>query len=106
MAFTTLIASHRVQELLMRHPTLTGKRSGIVVAGLLCLSAMMLVAAGCKSEVAVGENGESKGGVLRAGLPPRAMIATQGSGTLEYTPTRPGRLFLYDATKDKIVGVY
>ena|SRR5436190_8485423 len=84
----------------------SGKRSSIVAASLLCLSAMMFVAAGCKSEVAVGENGEPKGGVLRAGLPPRALIATQGSGTVEYTPQQSGRLFLYDATKDKIVGVY
>ncbi|MGB7160324.1 MAG: hypothetical protein WBD40_19810 [Tepidisphaeraceae bacterium] len=53
--------------------------------------------------------GASRGGkddeaFLRAGLPPTAQVVQEGTGRLMYTPDENGRVYLYDATSDRLIG--
>ena len=64
------------------------------------VATMMVAAAGCQSS----RSGD--GGVLRAGIPPKAQRVQEGSGQLVYTPEQPGRVFLYDVNNDQVVERY
>ena len=43
---------------------------------------------------------------LRSGLPPQAERVTSGSGGGTFTPDAPGRVFVYDAREQRVVGRY
>ncbi len=62
----------------------------------------LITAAGCET---TGRSG-SGGGVLRAGIPPKAQQMQEGSGQLVHTADQAGRVFLYDATNDRVVERY
>ena len=63
------------------------------VAGWLLLGT--LVGAGCQSN-----------GVLRAGIPPKAAEVEDGKQTVAYTATNDARVYVYDASDDKVVARY
>lgn len=62
------------------------------------LIAAMLLTNGC--------TGDGGGGILEAGLPPQAIAVEEGQDQLVYVANQPGRLYLYDATDDDVVGVF
>ena len=74
-------------------------RGGLVLA--LFVPAVLAAAAGCQSS---GE--KTGGGVLRAGLPPKAEMVQEGSNQIVYSADRPGRIYLYDVTRDQVVERY
>ena len=63
-----------------------------------------LISAGCQSGRSGG--GHDSTGTLRAGLPPRAQLVVDAGSELDYTAANPGRVFLYDATRDLTVARY
>lgn len=71
-----------------------------VAATVASVSALALFA-GCQSSSSSGDSS-----VLRAGIPPKAQRVQEGSGQLVYTPDQPGRVFLYNASDDRVVGRY
>jgi hypothetical protein len=69
----------------------------------------MTLAPGCGSSGNGGDTGRGTGhgtGVLRTGIPPRAEKVQEGTGRLVYTPSQPGRLYLYDANNEAIVEAF
>lgn len=56
---------------------------------------------GCQSS---GQRNGDGSGILRAGLPPSAMVVAEGSAQLTYTPEEPGRIYLYDMNLDRVMG--
>jgi hypothetical protein len=46
------------------------------------------------------------GGSLQAGIPPRAEMVQEGTGQLVYTAESPGRIYLYDVGRDRIIERY
>ena len=61
--------------------------------GVLVLGAL---AAGCQSD----------SGMLRAGIPPKASMVVEGKPSVAYTATADGRLYVYDASDNKVDGRY
>src|SRR5688572_27134136 len=43
---------------------------------------------------------------LRSGIPPKAQQVGGGTDEVDYTATERGRMYLYDASENKLVGTY
>ncbi len=67
------------------------------IAGVLVISSLFF-AVGCESS---GDKG-----VLRSGIPPRAMSVQEGSGQIVYSADQPGRIYLYNVSDDQVVERY
>lgn len=65
-----------------------------------------LISAGCQSGRSGGGGADDSTGTLRAGLPLKARLVVDAGSELDYTAANPGRVFLYDATRDRTVGRY
>jgi len=68
-----------------------------MIAGALIISSLVF-AIGCESS---GSNG-----VLRAGIPPKALSVQEGSGQIVYTADQAGRIYLYNSSTDQVVERY
>lgn len=70
------------------------------IAGVFVLSGLFL-AVGCESS-----GNSNRNGVLRSGIPPRAMSVQEGSGQMVYSADQAGRIYLYNSSTDQVVERY
>lgn len=76
-------------------------RSSLIAKGLVYSALTLSVVAGCRSS-----GGKGGGGVLRAGIPPQAQVAQEGTGQLVFVAEQTGRAYLYDRSSDRLIETY
>src|SRR5688500_11948512 len=94
--------SHRL-IISWNNPTISPERFAMSITNWMSVGTVSLA---CFLGAACNSNDKDSTTVLRAGVPPKAAIVSEGNTQLTYTVEDRGRLYLYNASDDRVIGDY